>query len=202
VSALKWIAFHCQRANYILKSDDDAFVNVFALQSYIFNLHMSGRRSRLLLCRIWRKAPVVRVGKWSVSSNDISTKFYPDYCAGLAYILTGDVTRALFQMSLRVPFFWIDDVYVTGRLVAALGGQVNLTDIGSQSMFFGGRVVTAERLLQDRSTWQRSVHGSNVIFNLSIYIIVPFRNQLRHSLQVAFIIVANAKNFCFTGYPQ
>lgn len=154
VAALKWVAIYCQRANYILKADDDVFVNVFALQRYLFQLYTSGRRSQQLHCHVWKKALVVRVGKWSVSTSDIPTKFYPNYCAGLAYIQTGDVTRALYQMSLRVPFFWIDDVYITGKLVAAFKGQVNLADI---TEFYGSSLVTAQKLVQGRSTWLRLV---------------------------------------------
>jgi beta-1,3-galactosyltransferase 1 len=153
VAASRWTAVYCKRANYILKADDDVFVNVFTLMRYIYHLFASGSRSRLIHCRIWKHAPVVRVGKWAVSSNHRSAAFYPDYCAGLAYIQTGDVARALYRMSLRIRFFWIDDVYMTGDLVKALGGQVNLTDISTSYH----SPLVAQQLLQDRTKWHRSV---------------------------------------------
>jgi hypothetical protein len=112
-----------------VKTDDDVFINVFNLQTYIFSLYSTGLRSRLVTCLVWSRVSVKRTGKWAVSKADISTEFYPDYCAGLAYVQTGDVIRAFYRISLRVPFFWIDDIYVTGQLVKALSEQVLLTDI-------------------------------------------------------------------------
>ena len=131
IAALRWIAIHCKRVDYILKADDDIFVNIFNLQRRIFELHSTSIRSRLLLCRVWSRAPVARYGKWAISHGELPVKVYPNYCAGLAYIQTADVARALYRMSLRISFFWIDDVYVTGLLVEALGGQVKLTNAPS-----------------------------------------------------------------------
>lgn len=165
LAALKWISIYCKRADYILKADDDVFVNAFALRRYIYRLHTSDRRTRLIHCRIWKHAPVVRTGKWAVSTKDMSRRVYPDYCAGLAYVLTGDVARAFYRMSLRVRFFWIDDVYLTGDLVTALGGQVTLTDI-TMSYF---RPIEAQRLLQNQSKRHRSVHWSSFLGLLVCY---------------------------------
>jgi Galactosyltransferase len=153
VAASRWIAVYCKRANYIMKADDDVFVNVFTLMRYIYHLFASGSRSRLIHGYVWKHSYVERVGKWAVPFTDRSATFYPDYCAGLAYITTGDVARALYRMSLRIRFFWIEDVYMTGDLVTALGGQVNLTDI---SMSYH-EPLEAQQLLQDRSKWYRSV---------------------------------------------
>ena len=129
VAALKWISIHCSHVDYAVKTDDDVFVNVFSLQTYIFGLHSTATRSRLVACHIWFKAKVMRTGKWAVSKTEVPDDLYPGYCGGLAYILTGDVIRAFYRMSLRVPFLWVDDVYVTGQLVKALGEQVTLIDI-------------------------------------------------------------------------
>jgi len=154
IAALRWIAIHCKRIDYILKADDDVFVNVFNLQRRIFELHVTGFRSKLVLCRVWYRAPVARDGKWAILHGDLSVSEYPDYCAGLAYIQTGDVALALYRMSLRVSFFWIDDVYVTGHLIKALGGQVKLTNAAATNYCDRG---ATENVMRDLSKLNRRV---------------------------------------------
>jgi hypothetical protein len=47
----------------------------------------------------------------------------------LGYLLTVDVAVAMYDMSFYEPFFWIDDVYVTGFLVHDLSDIIVHTDI-------------------------------------------------------------------------
>ena len=45
--------------------------------------------------------------------------------SGWLYVISQDVARALVMQSTVVPFFWIDDTYVTGILTEQLG--INIT---------------------------------------------------------------------------
>ena len=45
---------------------------------------------------------------------------YPSYCAGLAYMMRPSLVAKLLAASQFLPLFWIDDVYVTGLLVASV----------------------------------------------------------------------------------
>jgi len=63
--------------------------------------------------------PVLRVDpKWAVSKTDFADNVYPPYCSGIAFVLSLDVVLALSRVASRVPFFWVDDVYLTGILPA------------------------------------------------------------------------------------
>jgi len=74
---------------------------------------------RLILCRIWSKMHVLRDDpKWAVNRTDFADNFYPPYCSGIAWVFTTDIVQALYRVSSRVKFFWVDDVYITGILPA------------------------------------------------------------------------------------
>ncbi len=46
---------------------------------------------------------------------------YPDYVSGTGYVLSGQLIPNLFESSLKVPLFHLEDVFVTG-LVARKAG--------------------------------------------------------------------------------
>jgi hypothetical protein len=43
------------------------------------------------------------------------------FCKGSAFILTGDLSRLMYNASLYTKFFWVDDYYITGLLANATG---------------------------------------------------------------------------------
>jgi len=177
LAALNWIVTYCRHATYFLKADDDAFVNVFAALKHLGDLQSAGYRRRLLMCLVWQRAPVARRGKWAVSPDEFAgRRYYPTYCCGLGYIVTGDVVDLLLSAAAthhhhpharpNPPFrsnvtpagnlpphndvtdndvtgnsrahdvtagrrFWIDDVYVTGMLVEALGDRIRHTNMSA-----------------------------------------------------------------------
>jgi len=116
--AMQWITRHCSRSRFILKTDDDAFVNMRALLQHLSDIYNSpSRPRRLVLCRIWSNMHVLRDDqRWSVSREEYQPDFYPPYCSGIAWVMTPDMIRALVRISSRVKSFWIDDVYITGLL--------------------------------------------------------------------------------------
>jgi len=77
VAALRWISRYCSHARYVLKTDDDIFVNAFNLLRHLRRLDRltataaspsTGAAPRgLLLCLVWYTMTVMREGKWKVS---------------------------------------------------------------------------------------------------------------------------------------
>ena len=155
VAALRWIATNCRRARFVLKTDDDIFVNMYILRRHLERLDQlhvmevpvstttttlaaaatasetadstkkrrrpvspSGRR--LLMCNVWNHMHVRRSGPWRVSASVWNASMYPRYCSGMAFVMSTDLAVDLHRVSYGVPFFWIDDVYVTGLLTRGL----------------------------------------------------------------------------------
>jgi len=125
IMGLKWISSFCQHAEFLLKSDDDIFINIFSLVTHLrrISLQRGGPVRKLLLCLVWYRMKVMRDprSKWYLSPIEYSHDVFPTYCSGSAFILTPDVASALFNASFRIPFFWVDDFYVTGLLAREAG---------------------------------------------------------------------------------
>ena len=142
VAALRWISRYCAHARYVLKTDDDVFVNTFNLLRHLRRLDRvsataaaagaspaaaggGGSSPRgLLLCLVWYTMTVMREGKWKVSREEWPNSSYPTYCSGSAFLMSTDVALAMHRASYDVPFFWVDDFYVTGLLPLKLGPAV------------------------------------------------------------------------------
>jgi beta-1,3-galactosyltransferase 1 len=122
VAALKWITNYCSQATYILKTDDDIFVNMYTLIRHMQHLHKNPNNTHsLLMCAVWYGMPVMRTGKWKVTKEEWKDDYYPTYCSGSAFVLSTDVAIKLYKTSYHVPFFWVDDFYITGLLPLKAG---------------------------------------------------------------------------------
>lgn len=121
LGALKWVASFCSGARFVMKADDDAFVNMPLLIETLEALAKKGRPSKTLYCNAWYGSDVARYGKWAVTVEQRRYPWWPPFCQGLAYVMTPDLPGAFFNASFDVPFLWMDDVYVTGILAKRLG---------------------------------------------------------------------------------
>ena len=122
IAALKWISTYCPDAKFILKADDDIFVNTFTLFRHLQSMDTTGIDNKgLLMCLVWSHMKVMREGKWKVDKEDFKEDYYPTYCSGSAYTMSTDVAIAMHNISYHVPFFWVDDFYITGMLPLKLG---------------------------------------------------------------------------------
>jgi len=125
IMGLKWVSSHCRHAKFLLKSDDDIFINIFSLVTHLQRLSSQQKKpvSGLLLCLVWYRMKVMRDprSKWYLSPNEFPNDVFPTYCSGSAFIMTPDVASAMFNASFHVPFFWVDDFYVTGLLAREVG---------------------------------------------------------------------------------
>lgn len=131
VMAINWISDHCPQVPFAIKVDDDTFLNVFAILPF---LEENSGKPRVVVCPVWRENSMLILRdrkfcmKWCVSKRDFPGKYYPRYCAGINYVLSIDLVKELRKATLKTPFFWIDDVYVTGLLVQKVAGEVEYVD--------------------------------------------------------------------------
>ncbi|XP_041347342.1 beta-1,3-galactosyltransferase 1-like [Gigantopelta aegis] len=123
IAGLKWVSTFCRQAVYVLKTDGDIFVNVYALVKYMQSTaELRYARTKLIQCIVWQNMKVIRnnSSKWYVSKEEFSPNVYPPYCSGSAYLMSSGVTGRLYRTSLTTQFFWVDDYYITGLLVHKL----------------------------------------------------------------------------------
>ncbi|XP_059171863.1 beta-1,3-galactosyltransferase 1-like [Physella acuta] len=125
VLGYRWVSEHCPQAKFVIKIDDDVFLNPFKLVQEVLPRYQN--KSRQIACHVRRIGASVVVrgkGKWVVHEDEFrGQRAYPfEYCNGYFVILTGDLIRPLFRAARINPFFWIDDVYLFGILPATVGG--------------------------------------------------------------------------------
>ncbi|XP_064471390.1 beta-1,3-galactosyltransferase 1-like isoform X2 [Ornithodoros turicata] len=112
VVLLKWANEHCPQSRFVLKTDDDMFINV---PNLITLLRTVGRKKLLLGCLISRATPVRDwSSKWYVPSFVYADHTYPDYLSGTGYVMSREVVKSLLQTALATPFFYLEDIFVTG----------------------------------------------------------------------------------------
>ena len=95
-----------------MKTDDDAFVNMFSLMLRLHELaaNETSQSSMLLMCNVWRQRSVFRDGKWRVEGTTWRRDHWPTFCQGLAFIMTWNFVTSAYQLVHRVPRLWLDDV--------------------------------------------------------------------------------------------
>lgn len=49
---------------------------------------------------------------------------YPNYLSGTGYVMSVDVALRLYNASLRIPLFHLEDVFVTGNKLSRMNGGV------------------------------------------------------------------------------
>lgn len=131
VMGLKWVSHFCHQAKYVLKADDDIFVDPFQMASYLKGRFGVAAPRDLMLCFMYHRPFVKRSrrSKWYVSVDEYRGSYYPPYCAGWGVVMSVDVVFNLYVESFNIPYFWVDDVLVTGILAERIGvTHVDLND--------------------------------------------------------------------------
>ena len=146
VMALKWTAYYCPDARYLLKVDDDVFVNPPVLLDFLSqDLSPWGAR-RLILCEnlIFQFVNRSLKSKWRVSPQEYPGEMYPPRCRGWVVLYSQDVVFLLYREAQRTQYFWIEDVHVTGTLAA----RANLTQASLRKLMLSREQV--KQLLDSR----------------------------------------------------
>eukprot|EP00058_Branchiostoma_floridae_P012193 XP_002597681.1 hypothetical protein BRAFLDRAFT_58514 [Branchiostoma floridae] len=128
VMCLKWASEFCPNAKFVLKTDDDTFVNIFNLVRRLWRLNATQARmfvtGRVIPgAKPIRQANSIYESRWIVTKEEYSRESYPRYPGGYAYVISNDITRLIYEVSLTVPYLFLEDVYL-GLCLEKLGIDV------------------------------------------------------------------------------
>lgn len=70
--------------------------------------------------------------------------------SGSGYIVTRPLIDKLYNQTFETPFFWIDDIYITGLLVERLMSKNQTSTESSLHYDISGRYILSEKLLSDK----------------------------------------------------
>ncbi|KAF5285708.1 hypothetical protein FQA39_LY16514, partial [Lamprigera yunnana] len=113
ISMLEWVKEFCPKSDYVLKTDDDMFINIPRLLTFI------GKRnpeSRAIYGRLAKKWKPIRnkKSKYYISPQQYKPAVFPDFTTGPAYLLPGRLAQELYAASLNHTYFKLEDVFLTG----------------------------------------------------------------------------------------
>jgi len=127
--ALHYVAHYCTVAKYFIKANDDTFLNIFSTMQLF---EESAMHQHTVICALWKDStmPILRAPQecmpWCVAADELPGRtHFPQYCAGLAFALSRELVSALYSASLSAPYFWIDDVYITGLLIPEVSKKLH-----------------------------------------------------------------------------
>lgn len=134
VMAFKWFVYECPKARFLLKTDDDVFINTPLLYNILENsslpLHQKLNKNNLIYCNKIERARVKRTyrSKWRVTYHEYPGRYYPLSCPGFAILYSPDAVWALYHGAQKLPYFWIDDVHITGTVASNLSLSITPFD--------------------------------------------------------------------------
>ncbi|XP_078581563.1 beta-1,3-galactosyltransferase 1-like [Branchiostoma floridae x Branchiostoma japonicum] len=124
IMGLKWAFTYCPNARFVLKTDDDVFVNPYRLMYYLRD-QQSKNASKLVTGWVYTGGKPVRDPnspwkKWFVTMDEYPRDKYPSYADGFAYVVSNDISKALYETSLTTKYLFVRDAFI-GLCMEKLG---------------------------------------------------------------------------------
>lgn len=117
---LEWFNQHCPHSKYILKGDDDVFVNTLRIIDFLEGLSKVKAKD-LFIGDVINNARPHRDQKLKYFiPESVFVGKYPPYAGGGGYLYSGELALSLYNVSQQVALYPIDDVY-TGMCLKKLG---------------------------------------------------------------------------------
>ncbi|KAK3609863.1 hypothetical protein CHS0354_015054 [Potamilus streckersoni] len=137
VFMLHWIKNYCSNSIFVLKTDDDVFVNI---PNLLETLSSRSKGDRYILGFVFDNAQPDQNpnSKWYTPSKDFPEKVYPRYCSGAAYVLTSNITNDLLDASMETKLFWLEDIFITGLCAR----KARVRHVHNKEFWFGRREST------------------------------------------------------------
>lgn len=110
MTGLQWASEYCSNAKFIMKTDDDMYVNTDLLPILIEQIP----QENFLGGFCWGPSPPHRdrTSKWYVSFEMYRGGYFPSMCSGTGYIISSNIIPRLLTASRNIPFFYLEDVYL------------------------------------------------------------------------------------------
>ncbi|XP_075062276.1 beta-1,3-galactosyltransferase 5-like [Mixophyes fleayi] len=113
---LEWLYHHLPQVEFILKGDDDEYVNPHALVEFI-KQHASS--PSVLHGYLRPHSPVMRHSKYQISEALFPSNIFPTFLSGGGFVFPGMLVKRLYEISQKIPVFPLDDVYFGFLALAA-----------------------------------------------------------------------------------
>ncbi|XP_041362111.1 beta-1,3-galactosyltransferase 5-like [Gigantopelta aegis] len=110
--AFKWVKEFCPTAKYVMKVDEDTYLNIPKFVALIQSLEWNNT----LFGPYFFVDPVLRTGKYAISKTAFPAPKFPPHIKGNAYFMPIDVAMKILIVSEHMPYVSMEDVAITGVL--------------------------------------------------------------------------------------
>lgn len=131
IAVLKWTIGHCAHAQYLIKTDDDVYMNVEKLMDQNFlpvdgderssfrehdlpSMRNNSQTLKPFTLGFYLGGVVVREGKWAVPKDIYPSDTYPEYVSGTGYIISKPAIRIIYENVIELVG---DQTYISEDLV-------------------------------------------------------------------------------------
>ena len=123
IGLFHWIKQFCGNASFVMKTDDDIFVNTRVLLQVIKDMPTG---SKVIMGHVIKGAQPItdRNDPWYNPPQIYKGRTYPNYLSGSAYLFNSSLIPLLLSSARENPVFWLEDIYITGIL--AKHAQISL----------------------------------------------------------------------------
>ncbi|KAL3885859.1 hypothetical protein ACJMK2_025891 [Sinanodonta woodiana] len=112
IMAFKYAITKCSYAKFVMKTDDDMWINIPGLLKVIEREKKTLQTAVIGACHPVAGPIRDTFSKWYASFQSYPHDSYPGFCSGTGYVTSINVARKVFDISKNVPFFHLEDVYV------------------------------------------------------------------------------------------
>jgi hypothetical protein len=119
---IEWSIDYCSDVSYVIKLDDDVFVNIkLLLRNILFNEELSPNEKFIYCNNVENAKPIKdKESKWRVDDLLYPYEFYPPFWESFAYVTNIQTLKTIKEQSQLVPMFYLDNMYLTGLLLFGL----------------------------------------------------------------------------------
>jgi len=123
ISAFVWFKQFCSKSQFLLKVDDDMFVQIDRLLELIRELLAKSEPPRLILGNISRGWKPVRnpQSKYLITEAQYPGENYPDFATGPSYLVSNSAVIEIIPVAMEEKYIHLEDVFLTGVVAESLG---------------------------------------------------------------------------------
>jgi hypothetical protein len=122
MAMLEWTSSYCSKADYLLKADDDMFINVENLLKFIEKKGDEDRKEPKFYGRLVEGWEPVRSedSQYFLPFDQFSESTFPDFVTGPAYLFSTGIAQSFFEKGMESRFLQLEDVFMTGVLAEVM----------------------------------------------------------------------------------
>lgn len=142
IASLEWFSKFCRKADLYFKTDDDIPIHANNLIKTLNEFKNSEFSENSIICHENQNRKIIRnfekvseimrslrysvnrfatinnlkekILKYKINFSELPGLYFPRYCSGFGYGFSAQVAHRLYKTALTIPYFMIEDVFITG----------------------------------------------------------------------------------------